>query len=309
MTDHFASLRNSLREEHLCAWEPFNGACRGKDRAEFVTRFQKFVMEPFDRSFEEAFFVRRSRDSWNIGCSLLRPLLGLLDTDEKVKMFTYLFVLHEMLHHLVQGMYSSNYQGIGRADVVLEDLDYAADAFSLLVAVEVHKQQNPATRVHDHGPLGQRYLDIAIRGMEAFDRADQGPRILILPERRLRRYLIWNIQHEVLAKSVSKEQLAALVGLRVSSQIAPLKSQMHEQKFEKAIVIYDNIKDERDAELFVSYNAGMKLFRLSASPGWSPAEGVSLIASYNWPVLRNHLERIVGEISEWITRTPSFRPT
>lgn len=112
------------------------------------------------------------------------------DSDELVR----LFLLHEG-YHLLQGLTTYNFQEIGRAGFVLECVDYDADVLAIEACLAWRRTQQPG-RLRTSGELAA-VADIIVnvlRGIRAFDDLDGRTRLTELPERRLRRYLIWYFQ-------------------------------------------------------------------------------------------------------------------
>lgn len=78
----------------------------------------------------------------------LHLALGLLEAiskldDAKISDLTRLFVLHELVHD-AQGLLTTNFAGVGRASVALEQVDYLADAFALRTLIRLEVRQGGA---------------------------------------------------------------------------------------------------------------------------------------------------------------------
>jgi hypothetical protein len=311
--EKFELLRVSVQERDIKIWERFSPA----ECTQFVNVLQGYRLSEFDAGFKGAFKVQTGEKTLEIGLLLLKPLViqGFLKDDGLVERFTFIFVLHEMMHHIFQGLYSRNFMGIGRADVVLEDLDYVADAFSILVGVALSKRIHPETRYRVY-EVARHFIETAIVGMEAFDRSEQGSTIRILSERRLRRYLIWNIQFGLCRLGDDEKKLCQLLMPRLSVQIAPISSQLNERSVEKVVILPANISDktvlkefiekERNAELFVSIQAGAKLFRLSGNQYAGSAIITAHVACFEWNLVREKLENCVEDILIFLSSRPEY---
>ncbi len=134
-----------------------------------------------------------------------------------------LLFLHEIYHDEDQDLRSSNYYEVGRAGMVLEALDYQADAFSLETLIRWEVRQGGERAQREVGAHAARWVQWALRGMAAFDRLVFGERIDRLAERRLRRYLLWALQRERAAVIGKLEQLEGRCWLH----IAPIYTHLH----------------------------------------------------------------------------------
>lgn len=85
-------------------------------------------------------------------------------------------MLHEVLHNVLQGLNNSNYSGVGRAGyffilhcniigVVVERLDYTADAFSLCVSIafDVRTKNIPDSKASE---LAVFYVESVLNGLQ-----------------------------------------------------------------------------------------------------------------------------------------------
>jgi len=66
-------------------------------------------------------------------------------------------------------------------------------------------------------------MGVGLSGIEAFDRFEQGKRIEWLPERRLRRYLVWHLHRARAEAIVSEDQLWPLSGQRLVVELSMLQ--------------------------------------------------------------------------------------
>lgn len=104
--------------------------------------------------------LRRSRGELRLGQGLLEAIAKL--DDPKIADLTKLFVLHELVHD-AQGLRSSNFAGVGRAAVALEQIDYLADAFAAidgkLVRLEPSRDFGPHAVVESLRSYGRTPLE------------------------------------------------------------------------------------------------------------------------------------------------------
>lgn len=124
------------------------------------------------------------------------------DLDELLR----LFLLHEG-HHVQQRLSTYNFQDIGRSSVVLEAIDYDADALAIEACVRRRREVQPAQPEIE---ATRQVLDCLLRGLVGFDRVAGRVPLRLLPERRLRRYLIWYLQ---LARARAAHSAAPLSAL------------------------------------------------------------------------------------------------
>lgn len=132
-----------------------------------------------------------------------------------------LFLLHE-LYHDEQGINSANYRGVGRAELILEEVDYWADAFALLTSVSLEIERGGADAVERCSEHLVENLEAHLDALALFDRMEHGDVLLDLPVRRLRRYLIWYLQRARASTITHPDQVAVLLGSRLFVELAPL---------------------------------------------------------------------------------------
>lgn len=215
------------------------------------------------------------------GHGLLHGLLGV--AEGMLEALGQLFVLHEIVHD-PQWITSNTYRGIGRAGVVLEEIDYWADAFAIAVAFE-HRIASVGAEVCGDVLVG--LIDAHIAAMRAFDRMEQGEVLGTLSERRLRRYLIWAVQRARAATITSPADARLLLDARVCADIAPIKGKL-DARDDKVV-----LEVRPDAELFVT--AGGRLVRTPASPSFSPTDVVRAVRTFDGQRLNSAMDRVVDE--------------
>lgn len=168
---------------------------------------------------EGGFLLSVDRGELRFGEGLLEGMRGV--GEDVLRVAGPLFVLHE-LYHVAQRLGGAGYRGIGRAGFVLEEVDFWADAFAL-VNVSLHSvREGGRSAERNPAPLAAAAIDAHIAAMGAFDRMEQGPRMARLPERRLRRYLIWHLQRARALTLRSPQGLESLYAGRLLVELAPL---------------------------------------------------------------------------------------
>jgi hypothetical protein len=230
----------------------------------------------------QAFDLHILEDRLSFGHGLLEALRA--ESKAVVQRAAGLFVVHE-IHHVDQGLVSTNFAGIGRAGVALEEVDYWADAvaISALAKNAVARGGTPSNAVVEH-------IEAAIRCMEAFDRAEQGPQIKRLPERRLRRYLIWHLQR-VRARTIRTiEDIDELFADRVVVELAPLAGSLDARD--------DKIVQSVSGDCSMAVVVRRKLSRHYANPNLAPTLLVEAVRCFDWKVLGDALDHVINERPE-----------
>jgi SMODS-associated and fused to various effectors sensor domain/CHAT domain len=154
------------------------------------------------------------------------------------------FFLHE-LFHFNQNLHAATHAGVGRAGVALEEVDYWADALAVATLASWEIRRGGEEGKEKTRSILVAAVDAVLAGIEAFDRFEQGERMDRLPERRLRRYLIWHMQRARALTTTRPEDIRELLGKRLIVELAPLRGHLDER--------FDKIADapQDDAELFV----------------------------------------------------------
>lgn len=192
-----------------------------------------------------------------------------------------LFILHE-LHHVDQKLNRGTYYGIGRASVVLEDIDYHADAFALATLIEHEIAWQDPSGEANRPQIATACVEAHLRTLEAFDRAEHGEYIERLAERRLRRYLVWHLQR-LRMKTLHADAWSAGLALdaRLLVELAPLSGRLDAR--------YDKLVDgpTGDTALFISLRGN--LARVERSNGYDPGALVDAIRRYDWEAIERPL--------------------
>ena len=232
-------------------------------RARFVEKLKLLKLAPQPDGDEFELFVHEGRLA--LGRGLLDALAA--QDDDVAERIVSLVVLHEVYHER-QNLESSTYFGIGRAGFALEEVDYAADAFAAetLVRWTVRETNSDVAGTSVH------VLRAVLVGIEVFDRFEQGARIERLAERRLRRYLIWHLQHVRSMTVRTLDHLAELFSQRLVAEMAPLISYL-DARYEKTVS-----KTLPSTEIVVAVNG--VLARTTPSVGYDPAQLVEALRTY-----------------------------
>ncbi|MCW8137412.1 MAG: SAVED domain-containing protein [Planctomycetota bacterium] len=220
----FNELRRTVTADHL---PPFMTPAQ-KDKFLGVVR----TLEVNDEPEGEAFELRLLRNRASVGRGLLEALRPELKSG-RLPQIGQLIFLHE-IYHEPQNVRSSNYRDIGRAGVALEEIDFWADAVALGTAASWDVLRGGEKARAQTAAITSSHILAAIKGMEAFDRSEQGPKLTRLYERRMRRYLIWHLQR-VRAETLSApEDIWTLFSDRLVFEVAPLVGHL-DNRFDKVV--------------------------------------------------------------------------
>lgn len=283
-------LKSELRPEHVRVPAGLvDGAQARADLADAVVRSLGDLVlgdEPQGDEFWLSVLHRRLE----FGHGLLQ---GLLLVEESVlPTLGQLFVLHELVHD-PQWITSNTYRGIGRAGFAIEEIDYWADAFAIAVAFEVNLAKSDG---RSPSAILGALIHAHVGAMRAFDRMEQGEVIGTLSERRLRRYLIWAVQGARAATITSPDHARLLLDHRVCAEVAPIRGRL-DQRDDKIV-----LEVRPGAELFVT-SAG-RLVRMPASPGFSPADLVHAVRTFDLQSVVDSMHRVVDQgrsvLATWV---------
>lgn len=252
-----------------------------EQHATFVQRLKE--LEFHDAEGDE-FILSVAQRKLSLGVGLLEALRN--GTPERHRDFIRLFVLHELLHDL-QGVRTTNYLEIGRAGVVLEDVDFVADLFALRALARLEYRRGGATAAANARGILLRLLDAALYGVEAFDLLAHGERIAALPERRLRRYLVWHLERARATTVDTPVHAETLLAGLLSAELAPLAGYLDDR--------YDKIvrHSVRETEFFASLDG--RVVRHGSRPGFEPGRLVEAVRGYNRTALENAMHFVVNE--------------
>jgi hypothetical protein len=252
-----------------------------EQHAAFIQRLKELELhEPEGDEFTLSVAQRKL----SLGVGLLEALRN--GAADRHRDFIRLFVLHELLHD-IQGVRTTNYFEIGRAGVVLEDVDFVADLFALKSLARAEYRRGGEAAAANARVILLRLLDAALYGVEAFDLLAHGERIAALPERRLRRYLIWHLER-ARAQTVDNPSHAEwLLAGSLSAELAPLAGFLDERQDK---VVRHALPE---TEFFASLDG--RLVRHGARPGFEPGRLVEAVRGYNRTALENAMHFVVNE--------------
>ncbi len=286
--DGLDGLRGSLLEEHLSLPDAFGAAGPGLTGKLFKALS---ALRPGREPQGQVFELSVPRRELKIGDGLLHAVVGMDEHD--LRRFGRLLVLHELVH-LPQRLLGTNYQGVGRAGVVLEELDYQADAFALLTATRWEIRDQGARGEREAGRILGDYLAAHRRALAAFDRMEQGARLDRLPERRLRRYLIWALQAARAETVTDSAGVEALLRARLFVELAPAPGRL-DPRGDKLV-----LEPGPDAQLFVCL--GGVLAREARLPeNFEPAKLVEATRRLELDQLLDAMRFMVGEHGDLLT--------
>jgi hypothetical protein len=188
--------------------------------------------------------------------------------------FVRLFLLHEG-YHIGQRLTAYSYRGIGRAGFVLEGIDYDADAFSIHGCMEWRRDKEQGY-VRDKGETAvlAEILRTVLGGLSAFDEFEGRFPLRELPERRLRRYLIWHLQHARAASAPGQLPLKEFgLGKRVIVEAPGVPLRMEERSGTlRSIALLSELY--RASELEIAIYTGSRLFRSTPAQALDVLEGL-----------------------------------
>jgi hypothetical protein len=283
VADRQATLNRSLGSlENLretLAPEDFRGILTEPNAKIVIERLRSLEFQ--SASNGDAFRLSILQRHVALGDGLLE-ILGTLAEEDQTRI-TQLLLIHEV-HHFDQSIQSTDYMEVGRAGVALEEVDFEADVFSLSVLARWRSRLSPMQAFRD---VLLEYLDSLLLGLEAFDRAEQGPRLVQLPERRLRRYLIWHLQRARATTVRTPGDMDAMFRTRLIAELAPVRGVLDRR--------WDKVVDRSlpNSELVVAFN-GM-LHRCHQQPGFEPSGLVEAVRTFNSAALRQAMEFVIGK--------------
>lgn len=138
---------------------------------------------------------------WQFGDALLAGIARHVSADEDLRRAGRLFLLHEGVHEVAQGVTSATSARIGRFPKLLEEVDYLADVWAMIHDYAIERDtpgKTPDVRLHL-----LKCVDAALGSFWGFD--DQGTELEEVQIRRLHRYLIWTWQKLRLERAKSTE--------------------------------------------------------------------------------------------------------
>ncbi|HVG62853.1 MAG TPA: hypothetical protein VNA24_30075 [Hyalangium sp.] len=223
--------------------------------------------------------------------------------------FVRLFLLHEG-YHIGQRLTGYSYRGIGRAGFVLEGIDYDADSFSVQACLEWRRDKEQGY-LRDKGVMAvlAEILRTVLGGISAFDEFEGRFPLRELPERRLRRYLIWHLQHaraDCAPRQLTLKEFG--LGRRVIVEAPGIPLRMEERSGTlRSIALLSELS--RASELEIAIYTNGRLFRSSAGQALEVLEALR----------ENNLDRVksgffamffsMGALAPWLERPPTGHGT
>lgn len=280
----FEEVRATLAPDHLPAF------MIPRDREKFLGIVR--ALQVSDEPQGDAFELKLLKNRASLGRALLDALRVELKTGRLPKISQLLF-LHE-IYHEAQNLRSSNYHDVGRAGVALEDVDYWADAVALgsISSWEVLRGGDKGRALVP--AITSSYVDAAIKGMEAFDRSEQGPKVNRLYERRLRRYLIWHLQQVRAETLVRPEDIWALFSERLVVELAPLVGHL-DQRFDKVVR-----HPLPNTDVFVVL--GRQLIRQPRHASFDPGSLVEAVRTFDGAALHAAMDFLIHDHASTLVR-------
>lgn len=238
-----------------------------------------------DPAASPGFWLSTLTDEIALGEGFLEALRFV--SPERVETLMELFILHELFHEQ-QGLASETYEGIGRAAVVLGELDDVADSFAIRALMACRFRRGGVAEEEASSARLCASLDAHLEGMRAFDRLEQGPRLVDLPERRLRRYLRWALLRARAAGVRRAAQVVPLLSQRLLVEMVPMDGRLDERTRDKLV------KGKReDTELVIVI--GRALIRVSQGRTFKPEEVLKHVLELDMDALWRSLTTVVVE--------------
>jgi SMODS-associated and fused to various effectors sensor domain len=297
-----AGFREFCEQFKLEDLPPTSFPLTSEDRKRFVAIVKQ--MKPLRErgGDDEPFQLEVLQDDLAVSPGLLEALRS-LDEVQRVT-FGQCLILHE-LFHISQGLRSATYHGIGRAGFALEEVDYWADAFALGVLSTMQVRNRGPQGIRDVKPIVTTLTGTVLRGLAAFDRFENhGDRIEQLPERRLRRYLIWHLQHARAETLTSPQQIWELFGERLLVELTPLEGGLN--------AAFDKIARKAvpgRTELFIVLKA--RLMREPKNQSFDPDVLIDAVRAYDIEALQRQLRVVLtkheGNLASWRVALPGTR--
>lgn len=287
MDDASVAARAELRQELAGAIEELKTELQERDipltpadRQTFLLRLAA-LQEDVTPSREFSLSIAQGR--YALGDGLVEALRN-GQRDVQLRFAKLLFV-HELFHES-QGVRSTNFFDVGRAGVVLEAVDFAADMFALRVLVRASLRSAPSSSPDDVRRILCEWIDAIIYGIQAFDLLN-GPRIEPLADRRLRRYLTWHLQRGRAETVDSKDDAEAMLQSTVTAELAPIAALL-DQRGDRIV------RSPLPVTEFFAAIDGL-LVRHSKRPGFEPSELVEAVRGFNTPAIQKAMRFVIEE--------------
>ncbi|AUX19879.1 uncharacterized protein SOCEGT47_003320 [Sorangium cellulosum] len=282
-------LKRHMKAEHLPA-----DVLSASDRKKFIDRLARLERST-DSKKDSAFRLRVIEGHYALGEGIAEALRR--STVPEQQGFAKLLILHELLHDW-QALRSTNYSAVGGAGFVLEQVDYAADAFAVRALMKMELDRGGDAARDEVRARLERWLDMVLRGIAAFDIMAQGAtKMARLDERRLRRYLMWHLQLARAATIREPSHVDEMLRPPLTVELAPLAGRLDTERYEKVVN-----RALPDTELFCAI--GGRLVRQARRPGFDPGALVEAVKSYARELIQQAMVFLVdehrGKLAPWI---------
>lgn len=271
--------------------DEFLSALRGLRVPETVATDSTSFVLPRERR-DDGFAIKPSQGELTIGDGLCEALRS--EPEERIRGIAAQLIVHELFHGF-QSLTYGNFRDIGRAGVVLEEIDYQADVFAIRTLTRLRSELSDTTEADTL----LREVQRVIEGIEAFDRAEQGHRIDQLHERRLRRYLIWWLQFARARRVRSTEDIDALFSDRLAVELAPLPGRL-DMRHDKLVTAACP-----ETALLLSIDGTFR--RIDPNPNHAPGALVNAVRDFRRDEIDEAMERIVEShldiLVPWVGRS------
>lgn len=267
----FEEVRDGLKPEHVP-----DSLLDAPQAEELIAALRQ--IEWSEECPADGFALRILERELAIGDALIDALSVLGASD--LARTTQQLVVHELFHDF-QSLTHANYRQVGRAGVVLEEIDFWADVFAVL-ALAAYREDEGENRVD----AVKAEIEAVLAGVKAFDRSEQGDRLDQLYERRLRRYLIWNLQRARAATLHESQDVDQMFESRLIVELVPT-SGILDARGDKVVR-----QPRAGAQLVVLCNG--RLERFPTDDNINPAALVDHVRSFNQSELNEAMQRAVG---------------
>lgn len=285
-------LKEYLSPEHLPT-----EILPAQERSKFITRLAE-LERPSGTKEDEPFELRLIEGRYTLGEGILQALAS--STEQQQTEFAKLLLLHELLHDW-QGLRSTNYTAIGRASFVLEQVDYAADVFAVQAIMNMELDAGGKRAHRDVSGKLRHWIGMVLHGIQSFDLMEQGIKMERLPERRLRRYLLWHLQLARAATVKEASHVEEMLRPALTVELAPLAGRIDTERYDKVVT-----RALPDTELFISI--GGHLVRAPRRPGLDPGTLVDAVRTYSHGPIQEVMVKVVDghreKLAPWAVRTP-----
>ena len=278
MIEALTELQQQVAKQHLPRL-----VLTDEERTRFVKRLGKLKIMRHNVE-GQPFQLRVQEGECFLGEGILHALVP--STPEQQKDFAKLLLLHEILHDW-QALRNTNHSLVGRAGFVLEHIDYLADVFAVQTLVNVDLDKGEAESGIAVRLSARKWLDMVLHGIEAFDKAEQGPdKMVRLAERRLRRYLLWHVQFARARTIETEKQFEDMMQSSLTVELAPLAGWVDAKRWEKMVK-----GALSDTELCIAVDG--RLVRAGPRPDFNPEKLIEALLAYDRQGAHKQVDAVV----------------